>query len=326
MGPAISYYDGCVVESNFIALLGKLDVVAHDNYSHSRRFSYLGKSSPASWGAKDMPWMANSICQYRPVVGKSSRATCTLGLMSGIVELGWKDAGNETEFLPGAKELGGLLHLKQIRQVGEDLYVVGSRGQVYRRHQNSWIVFNQGLEVPDLNNLLNQGINMSDALDQTMGVLDLESIDGISPMDIYAVGSRGGVYFRGGDRWIQLKKVTNVNLHRVRVLDSNTIYAVGDRGVVLKGNAQQGFSVIETNIGDDLWGLEWFGNYLYVGGKLKGLFRLDDQSLQKVASLPDFECHTLHSYANQLLALGSKHVYLTDDAKSWKFLQNPDNG
>lgn len=318
----LTYYDGAFLEADLIAFATKLDALDYDDYSHSRPTSY----SSGRWGARDLPFSASSVCAYRTDRGPASRATCTLGSMSGCVELYWKGGVHSvTEFLPGAKEMGGLLHLKQIRQIGDDLYVVGSQGQVYRRHQNSWAVFNQGLEVPDLNDLLAQGVSMSEALDKTMGVLDLESIDGTSPSDIYAVGSRGGVYFRGGERWIQINKVTNVNLHRVRVLDSDTVYAVGDRGVVLKGNARQGFSIIETNIGDDIWGLEWFDKHLYVGGKRKGLFRLDDQTSQKVAALPDFECHTLHAYAGQLLALGFKHVYLTDDAKTWKFLQNPDN-
>lgn len=318
----LTYYDGAVLEPDLLVLATKLDALDYDDYSHSRPTSY----SAGRWGARDLPFAASSVCAYRTKNGPAPRATCTLALMAGCVEIYWKGGVKSgTEFLPGAKEMGGLLHLKQIRQIGDDLYVVGSQGQVYRRHQNGWVAFNQGLEVPDLNALLARGIPTSEALDKTMGVLDLESIDGTSPTDLYAVGSRGGVYFRGADRWTQINKITNVNLHRVRVLDSNTVYVVGDRGTVLKGNARQGFSVIETNIGDDLWGLEWFNGHLYVGGKSKGLFRYDGQALQKVTPLPDFECHTLHAYAGQLLALGSKHVYLTDDAKIWKFLQNPDN-
>lgn len=200
MGPAVTYYDGCIVESNFVALLGKLDAAAHDDYSHSRRFSFVDKSSQGSWGSKNMPWMASSVCQYRPKDGKSSRATCTLGMMSGAVELGWKSGENDVEFLPNAKKSGGLLHLKQIRQIGDDLYVVGGQGQIYRRHSNAWTVFNKGMEIPVLKDLLAQGISMAEALCKVMGVHDLESIDGISSEDLYAVGSRGGVYFFNGDR------------------------------------------------------------------------------------------------------------------------------
>lgn len=100
---------------------------------------------------------------------------------------------------------------------------------------------------------------------------------------------------------------------------------MGDRGVIIRGNARQGFSVIETNIGDDFWGVDWFAGCLYVGGKHKGVFRLVDDKLEKVMGLPDFECHTLNSYDGQLLALGSKHVYLTSNGANWRLLKNPDN-
>ena len=153
----------------------------------------------------------------------------------------------------------------------------------------------------------------------------LHSIDGCSSEDLYAVGDDGVILHRGKGQWKFLPKVTNSELRRVKQVDSKTVYAVGDKGILLRGNAVDGFQQIPTNSSDNLWGLEVFNGKIYIGGSSRGVLVYDGKAVNRVPGLPDFDCHTLHAKDGQLLAVGSKHAYLTDDAKTWKFLQNPDN-
>jgi len=319
----MTYYDGCIFSKNIVVACSKLDSLDYDDYSHSNFVTY----NKGNWGHEGIPFLVNSVCKFQPASRNPEYILYSLGLLSGAVQSYWPKGTNTTiEFLPGAKEQGGLLHLHQIRPIGDDLYVVGIQGQVYRRHQDKWVVFNQGLER--LTSAQMQARNMTTAqiIEYTMNQdADLNSIDGTGPQNLYAVGSAGVVFYRGAGSWVSLPAVTNANLHRVRQVDAQTVYAVGDRGILLKGNAQSGFTVITTQIKDDLWGLEWFQGKLYLGSKRTGVYVYDGKSVTRVATLPEFECHTLHANAGQLLALGSKDVYLTDDAKQWQFLQNPDN-
>ncbi|MFZ6675227.1 hypothetical protein [Undibacterium sp. Xuan67W] len=325
ISPAVSFYDGCVIARDRIWLCGKLDFLEYDDYSHSRSYSFGNNT----WGGEDLPYMTTSVCVYRPKDPiPAERAMCTLAEMAGCVHFYWaKGVKRGIEMLPGAEEDGGLLHLQQIIQIGDDLYVVGSSSQVYRRHQNVWQIFNQGLEETPTEVFVKQGKSLSEAVSLSQKTSSmLHSIDGSDFNNLFAVGFGGIICHRGDGSWKQLEQVTNANLHRVKYVDENTVYAVGDKGILLKGNAK-GFHAIKTGINDDLWGLEWFNNKLYIGTKQKGLYEFDGKNCHKVMSTPkkDFECHTLNAYDGQLLALGSKDIFLTDDCVKWRVFDHPDN-
>jgi hypothetical protein len=130
---------------------------------------------------------------------------------------------------------------------------------------------------------------------------------------------------RGNDTWSFLPKVSNANLRRVKCVSKDLVIAVGDGGILLRGNARDGFEALQTGLNDNLCSIEAFNGATYLGGATRGLFRTVGNQYERVPGLPDFDCHTLHANAGQLLAVGAKHVYLTDDGKNWKQLKNPDN-
>ena len=322
-GSAVSYYDGFVFFKNGVMLCAKPDALDYDDYCFGRTYDWEN----GSWGHSNLPFQCISACKFEPKSRKPSYIIYTLGQMSGSVQSYWPRGSNTTyEYLPGAKEQGGLLHLKQIRVIGEDLYVVGIQSQVFRRRKDKWEVFNQGLPQA-LTTEQARGMGTEQIIERTMDqAADLESIDGIAGQALYAVGAAGAMFHRSGrGHWSKLPQITNAGLHRVRVIDADTVYAVGNRGMLLKGNASAGFSVIPTHLDEDLWGLEWFDGKLYLGGVKGGVYVYDGKNVLRAPGLPAFECHTLHANAGQLLAVGSKHVYLSDDAANWTFLQNPYN-
>lgn len=323
--PAVTFYDGCLADRDVILLCGKLDFLEVDDYSHSRNYSFKNNK----WGGADLPFMTSSICTYRPANSvPSSFAMCTLAQMAGCVDFYWSGGvRKEVEALPGASDHGGLLNLQQIRQIGDDLFVVGSASQVFRRHDGTWTNFNQGLESTPVEFFRKQGKNLGEAValsQKTSAVLN--SIDGSSAEDLYAAGYFGAIYHRHAEGWRRMEPATNVTLHRVKLIDAQTIYAVGDKGILLQGNSS-GFHAVYTGINDDLWGLEWFRGKLYIGTKQSGLYVYDGKSVNRVMTTPkrDFDCPTLHACNGQLLVLGSKDIFLTDDCLTWRVIDHPDN-
>ncbi len=339
----VSYYDAYIAEKNVCVFFSKLDVLSHDDYSHARMFSWAN----GGWGHRDMPFMISSAIRFEPKNRNPSYIIYSLGRKSGAVEAYYpKGVRTEYEFLPGATLDRGLPHLQQIKEIGGRLYIVGPNSQIFRRKQEEsqsttsfkgaqnknfharleqWEVFNQGVEPPAIEDFEAKGMSRSDAMGAFIGYCSLNSIDGSNEDDLYAVGDDGVVIHRSVGIWKFLPKVTNADLLRVKKIDKKTVYVVGKKGIFLKGNAVDGFKQIPTNMGDTMSGLEEFKGKIYVGSSNRGVMVYDGNIVTRAPGLPDFDCHTLHSKDGQLLAVGSKHAYLTEDARNWKFLENPDN-
>lgn len=113
------------------------------------------------------------------------------------------------------------------------------------RDDSGWHIFNQGVEPPMLKiKDVQGGVTNQELNDWENDLIDLNAIDGSSIADIYAVGKNGIVIHRTSDLWRKLPKITNVNLRRIRVVDEDVVFIVGDSGVLLKGNAKKGFSAV----------------------------------------------------------------------------------
>lgn len=340
---AVSYHAAYISERDVVILFSKLDALPHDNYSHSRWYSW----DKGVWGHRNLPFMVKSAAEVYPKSKNPPYIIFSLGLISGAVEVYFPRGSRiEYEFLPGASLERGLLHLQQIKEIDGRLYVVGPDGQIFRRKLNEsghlvsfkgaqgqtfqgkmdqWEIFNQGAEAVPLSHFEAQGMNRTDAMSAFVRHCSFNSIDGYGNEHLYAVGADGAIIYRRTDKWEFLPKVTNSELRRVKQVDADTVFLAGDKGTLLRGNAKSGFSAIPTDMSEQLRALEFFNGKLYIGSIGRGVFAYDGKSISRVVNLPEFECHTLHSKDGQLLAVGEKEVYLTDDAIHWRALKNPDN-
>src|SRR5947207_280090 len=66
--------------------------------------------------------------------------------------------------------------------------------------------------------------------------ISLESMDGRSHQDIYAVGLGGEIWHFDGRHWDQIDSPTNEHLFEVSCVSPDLTYAVGNGGVVVRGN------------------------------------------------------------------------------------------
>ncbi|WP_192811315.1 hypothetical protein [Paracidovorax oryzae] len=338
----VTYRDGFIARNNGVVLCSKLDGLDHDNHFHGRRFTWVN----GDWGHSDIPFTVCSAVLTRPAGGNPSYLFNSLGLMSGAVEVCWPMAAKkEYEFLPGASQQRGLPHLQQIKEIEGRLYVVGPNSQIFRRKLSEsgqpisfagaqgkmfsgkldqWEIFNQGVEARSLEEFEAEGLSRGDAMGAFLRYCSLNSIDGFGTQ-LYAVGDDGVIIHKQEEKWKFLPKATNAELRRVKQVDAEIVFVVGDKGTLLSGNAAKGFKIIPTNMSEQLRALEWFNGKLYIGSIGGGVFVYDGKSIAKVPQLPDFECLALHANDGQLLAVGNKEVFLTGDGIQWRSLQNPDN-
>jgi hypothetical protein len=194
--------------------------------------------------------------------------------------------------------------LRDLRKIGQHLYVTGMGRQVYRREgPGYWVRRDQGV-VQQRHQLEVTGFN---------------AIDGLNENDIYAAGFYGEIWhFRNGI-WYQIDSPTNLVLHRIRVVQPELAYACGQEGVLLRGQGDRWEPIDHGATREDLWGMEWFKGSLYVACD-EGIFVLTNtDELEKVNMHlgGDWTCRHLHANDGVMWSFGPKHIAWTENAKTW---------
>jgi hypothetical protein len=152
-------------------------------------------------------------------------------------------------------------YLNRIANICERLYVCGFRRQVLVRGHNGWQRFDDGMLEP----LQSTGSS-------------LEAIDGVSESCVYSVGSEGQIWFFDGSTWQQKTSPTNADLHEVKVVSSNEVLIVGQRGTLLVGSENRWQEFTSEDFDGDLWGVEKFNGEIFVAG-YSGIARLAGNQL-----------------------------------------------
>jgi hypothetical protein len=194
--------------------------------------------------------------------------------------------------------------LRDLRWIGEHLYTAGMSRQVYRREASrSWVRMDDGVVQP-LGNLEVVGFN---------------SIDGCSESDLWAVGFRGEIWRCLNGQWHEADSPTNVILHRVRTISQDLTFACGQKGVLLRRRGDMWEIVDHSATDEDLWGMEWFQDNLYVASASE-VYRLGagDELEPVLKSLgKPWTSRDLHGNRGALWSFGPKHIAWTEDGQSW---------
>ena len=138
--------------------------------------------------------------------------------------------------------------LRDIRLIGDHVYVTGMKRQVYRRESPSiWSRQDRGVVIPTVDNI----------------VAGFNSIDGFSENNIYAVGWSGEIWHYDGKIWQDVASPTNIKLERIICVDPDKVYICGQAGILIKGNHNR-FKVIDHNSTRDDFGV-WNGLIIHYG-------------------------------------------------------------
>ncbi len=208
------------------------------------------------------------------------------------------------------------------------LYVVSMEGEVHIFEAQSWQTVD--LQCPDgLNSVY--AANEDEAFMvglsgqcvhwksnnftkiQEPGKRRLNAVHGCDADHVIAVGDEGLVYYFDGNTWDDLQCPTNLNILAVVCCSPDLAYLAGTDGLLFKWDGV-GFHALEApdcNITD----LAIFNSELYAAAGLKGIFKLDGDTLELFKELP-FPIYRINSLGDRLFGIGS-NVVVQYDGKEW---------
>ena len=294
-----SFLSGFVEDKNTGRVIAQIDELKDAGATDSELLKWT--RTDRKWYSFDLSWHATRICVlHKPelqVIAVGPDGIVAVGSTAGVTE---EEIDNSDD---GPKRRGDI---RDLRIIGKHAYVAGMSRQVYRREgPNIWTRQDAGVVQPL----------------GTFEVAGINSIDGLSEMDIYAVGFGGEIWRFVRNKWRQIDSPTNLVLHRVRVIanTNNLVFACGQEGTLLRGHGDTWEHVEHDTTSEDLWGMEWFNDELYVACD-EGLFVLSDtDTLEKIdMSLgAEWTCRHLHANDGVMWSFGPKHICWTEDAKKW---------
>jgi hypothetical protein len=197
--------------------------------------------------------------------------------------------------LPAAKEKRAR-GIRSVRAIDGIAHAIGIRGMVYRLDAlKSWTRIDEGLP----------------------NTFDGQAIHGFGTSDVFAVGSKGGVWHFDGKTWNRQDVPTNSTLTAVTCCADGTVYVAGHGGTLIRGQRDRWTLVEHGDMSEDIWDLEWFAGSLFVS-TLDGLFVLRADHLHPVnygKHLPK-STYQLCAYENVMWSNGETDI-MEFDGKVW---------
>lgn len=330
---AFTFNYGCIIEKDYVCISATLDNF-HKEDRFSTVFLFDEQAGDDNWLHHDLvDWRVVSVC-LRNATASRPRMACVLS-ENGDVEMTFV-GGEVIEKIPDAGLLDdnnpGYGYVTAIREIGTRLYVCGLSGQVYRRDEQGWSHFDQGLLQPvdDIDKAVNAlKAGDVDLLDDVFdSIMSLSDINGLNESDIYTVGDKGKIYHHDGNGWSQISSPVDESLVRIKCVSEKEIWICGSNGALLLGNWQDGFkdvSSVEDN--EYFLSVEKYHGLVYVAAE-SGLFTFDGKQIRplKTGLKPELkDGHILEVKDGVLWSFGFKDLAWFD-GKKWTRVPHPDNG
>ncbi|MCG8488639.1 MAG: hypothetical protein MI756_14295 [Chromatiales bacterium] len=270
----------------------------------------LGDRSPAQlylWLGDDWydvdtyGWSTAGVCvvkQEKPTIVCVSNtgdvATAATGGIRGEERIG---EGSETP-----RQLG---RIRSVRAIGGLAHAAGMGRQVYRREATGdWRAIDSGARRQQKDGK----------------VVGFEGIDGFAADDIYAAGWNGEIWHYDGQSWRQIDSPTDQILSNLVCGGDGYVYACGRRGLLLCGRGDEWRVIRQESTIEDIWGLAWFNDSLYLS-TMRAVYRLNDDVLELVDFGDDLPatCYHLATGGGVLCSIGEKDV-MVFDGQQWERL------
>lgn len=294
---AWSFIDVAVFSEDRVYLTAAHDDSSSKNIPVSSVLRWNGK-----WASRSFGIAAVSLC----VVTHPERTVLTLGHDGKVVRWGSRDFSEE-HIDPSSDGPGVRGGMREIRAIGKHAYAVGMGRMVYRCDgESQWSRIDHGMRA-DIQIESDAGFN---------------SIDGFDEEELYAVGWNGEIWSFDQKQWRRQDSPTRLALHRVVCAPDGQVYALGQRGLILRGRHGQWTTIERDGMQQDFWGGCWFNGRLYAS-TANGVFVLNGNTLEKVDTgkirKSRSDCfYRLSSSSDCLWSVGEKMAIYSRDGETWK--------
>ncbi len=294
----LSFVSSYILDQDQILVTAQIDELVEAGETDSYILKW--KRSEYKWKEVcDLEWSATCLCVHSD---QTDQVFSTGPLGRVVIHDG---NGSREEDIDNSSQ-GTSLHgdIRDLQFIGNHLYTTGMGRQVYRREgDDNWVRRDiDVLQTPS-----------------TTKVTGFNSIDGLNEDDIYAVGFYGEIWRYHNESWSQLESPTNVILNKIKVIRDDLVYACGQKGVLLVGNAN-GWGVSENDlIKDQIWDMEWFQDTLYLTTDT-AIYRFFPDYTFELVDINlgcKITCGSLHAKNGLMVATGRKHIVWTEDGLIW---------
>jgi hypothetical protein len=288
----LSFSTGFVYAKDLVFIASEMDKLAEED-PHTKMLQW----DAGTWTHYLIDWPVVALC----VIDEPDLKVLGMG-MDGRIHVATSDGFDEEsvdDSIEGPERRGDL---RDMRMIGEHIYVAGMGRQVYRRESSgNWARIDQGTLLP---------------LD-SKEIAGFNSIDGFNEQDIYAVGFDGEVWRYHGEAWEKIDSPTALALQRVKCIPPDTVYACGQGGALVRGNGQAWEVIAHQATDANFWGLEWFDGKLYVASS-DTVYALVRDKLVPVdmGFASPITCGYLHADDGVMWSIGRKDLAHTD-GKAW---------
>lgn len=239
------------------------------------------------------------------VVWRDGREPCwiVLGVNGQIVTCSRRDATVHTPIFPRAKP-GKMGIMSSLRIVGERVYAVGMRRQVFSSDES-----------------LSMWTNETDALAAwpALGDVDgFEAIGGIDESLVIVAGWNGEIAVRSHGAWRRMDSPTNFILYGVCVAETGDLWAVGQGGILLRGQGNTWKMVGHGVPKEDFWDIAWYRGQFHAS-TLRSVFVFDAEGHATRLDMEDAttsSCYHLSVAGDHLCSIGP-HAISHFDGETW---------
>ena len=292
-----SFGSGAVRSKDHAYVISTQDSLAKDQVPHASILEWY----EGEWSQEILEFSLVSVC----VVSKPKEQMLAIGEGGEAQILGSGDFEEETvadgKIKPAKR--GTLRCVRAIDGLG---YAAGMDRQVYQRSgADRWECIDEGMRPPADND----------------DVVGFESIDGFDAKNIFCAGWQGSIWHYDGTRWTELDSPTNVILTNVCCAGDGNVYACGRRGMLLRGGTTSWEVIDHGKTRQDLWGLAWFKDRLYVASN-RQVFTLEGNTLSPVrmGDDPAESAYHLSAADGVLWSFGAKDI-VAFNGKEWSRIE-----
>jgi hypothetical protein len=199
--------------------------------------------------------------------------------------------------------------LMDLRKIGRCWYAVGGHHQVHKMVSGSWISIDDDIRI-----------------DGSAGVgALLQSVDGTSESDVYAVGFDGIILRHDGKSWYQIASPTNLGFQRVLCVAPDEVYICGNARGLYRGDRTYWYELTDLDESETFWDMAYFQETLYVCSKKKLYKLVNDELVEvKIAVKGPLGFYRMSCNEGQLWTCGNECLLKFDGSK-WTQYRFPDN-